>query len=279
MYFKGGLNLKMKKKIFVVPKSKSYIDSVQPHIYYPKEIENAGIALIRDLFRDNALVFEIINDKYYPLTYQNYEQESTNIEKNEKYSFTKTEIDNIINGDYKNYVPEVIVDDELEEIVKVAKLTLSGSITGETSSPISAEVVLKLENDTFNTVSQNDDVKSWFNDSSLGTLLANVKSEPEESNTKLTITISGTTTDVINKQTKVTIPSEKLTSSKELQSTNEISINITQHVEEEENMEETLQAVLNEDAEKENIAKQVQEVNEENKEQKQSTNTNQRRKK
>ena len=269
----------MKKKIFVVPKSKSYIDSVQPHIYYPKEIENAGIALIRDLFRDNALVFEIINDKYYPLTYQNYEQESTNIEKNEKYSFTKTEIDNIINGDYKNYVPEVIVDDELEEIVKVAKLTLSGSITGETSSPISAEVVLKLENDTFNTVSQNDDVKSWFNDSSLGTLLANVKSEPEESNTKLTITISGTTTDVINKQTKVTIPSEKLTSSKELQSTNEISINITQHVEEEEDMGETLQAVLNEDAEKENIAKQVQEVNEENKEQKQSTNSNQRRKK
>ena len=216
----------MKKNIYIIPKFQSYVDSVQPHIYYPTKKENVDSGFIMDLFRDNALVFEIIDDKYYPLYFSNYQEETNKIKENSRYKFTKEEIKEIENHKFGNYIPKIKEDDDLEELI--SKLTLSGSISGETSTSVEAEVSFKIENDTFKQVNQGDDIKSWFNGNSLGSLTANVKSNPEESNTKLTITIAGTSEEEINKQTKVTIPAEKLTSGKSLESNNEITIKITQ---------------------------------------------------
>ena len=214
----------MKKNIYIIPKFQSYVDSVQPHIYYPTKKDSVDLGFITDLFRDNALVFEVIDDKYYPLDNFNYKKETNKVKEEAEFIFTKEDIKKIEQNKFGNYIYKPKEDDDLEELL--TKLTLSGSISGKTSTSVKAEITLKIENDTFKEVTQGNDVKSWFNGDSLGSLTANVKSNPEESNTKLTITIAGTTDEQINRQTKITIPADKLTGNKALESSNEINIKI-----------------------------------------------------
>lgn len=218
----------MKKKVYVIPKQCSYIKTVIPHIYYPKEIENVDKGFIDNVFNDNGLVFEIIDDEYYVLNYSNYTKDSSEIKKTAR-KFTSEEIDKIKSYSLNNYIKEKEVNDDLEEIV--ATLKISGDISGNTDSPVSCEVTLKLTNDTFKGISSSDDVKSWFTNEDgedvLGDLTANTKTEPEESNSKLVVTIAGSTSSEVNKKFKVTIPNDKLNGNKSIESCNKLNINIS----------------------------------------------------
>lgn len=222
------------KKIYVIPKLKSYVDSVQPHIYYPTEIsKDVNDQLIEDLFRDNAFVYAVIGTKYYPLTYKNFKEEESFFQKDGNISFEKEQIDQIANGTFGNYVPEIIVDDSLEEDdeeeppVKSATLTCELTATGT----LNTTAVIKLNNEKFNSgiTKIGKTAKSWFIDDSSSPVLGTLEcdySKVEEGNTKLTLNLSGTIDSILDKNVKVKIPGKLLVGNKPLE-TNTVQANLT----------------------------------------------------